>query len=139
MVLVSLIYASKVTQQLHQDGVENIVKVARANNQALDVTGLLCFDNNFFLQCLEGSRTSVNQLYAKIIGDPRHSDVLLLDYSEIDTRHFSDWEMGLALPTKSKRPIFLKHSMTKEFNPFSMSGSGAKKMLIELAKSDNLS
>jgi hypothetical protein len=77
-------------------------------------------------------------LYAKIINDPRHSDVLLLDYSEINTRHFADWEMGLALPTRSKRPIFLKHSTKKEFNPFFMSAESATKLLIELAQMDKL-
>lgn len=138
MVLVSLIYASKTTDQLKGDGVDNIVQYARKNNAQANVTGLLCFDNNFFLQCLEGPRIAVSQLYAKIIADPRHSDAVLLAYNEIDSREFAEWEMGLALPTKSKRPIFLKHSSTKEFNPFSMSGRSAKKLLVDLALANRL-
>lgn len=138
MILVSLIYASKVTPKLHQDGVENIVKQSRINNRALGITGLLCFDNNSFLQCLEGSRDSINMLYAKILSDPRHSEALLLDYSQIHTRNFPYWEMGLALPTRSKRPIYLKYSVAEEFNPFLMSGCSAKEMLVELANHSNI-
>jgi hypothetical protein len=43
--------------------------------------------------------------------------------------------MELALPTKSKRSVFLKHAPNKDFNPYEMSGESAKK-LLELAKKD---
>lgn len=137
MFLVSLIYASKVTDQLYnEDGVVDIAKKASQKNETLNVTGVLYFDNNYFLQCLEGSRSTVNKLYSTIVDDPRHSDVLLLQYGEINTRSFSDWGMGLALPTKSKRPLLLKYSPNKHFNPFEISGESAKKLLVELATSD---
>ena len=137
MSLVSLIYASKITDEFHEeDGVIDIVKKARLKNEKLSLTGILCFDNNYFLQCLEGSRATVNELYLTILEDPRHSDCILLQYGEINARSFYDWEMGLALPTNSKRPLFLKHGNSNHFNPLEMTGEGAKNLLIDLAKSN---
>ncbi len=138
MHLVSLIYASKITDKIHEDGVVDIVQKARISNEKLDVTGLLCFDNSFFLQCLEGSREAVNKLYAKISSDPRHANAILLQYEEISKRQFAKWGMGLALPTKSNSVSFLKYSRRAQFNPFEMSGESAKQLLLALAKKSEI-
>jgi len=60
------------------------------------ITGVLCVcqGGNVFLQALEGGRDAVNALYGRIVQDPRHRDVTLLDYAEIDERRFAGWRMG---------------------------------------------
>ncbi|MEK0272692.1 BLUF domain-containing protein, partial [Vibrio vulnificus] len=60
----------------------------------LGITGILFFNSQHFLQCLEGERNTVNQVYRSIINDSRHHNVVILDYSEIDSRDFHDWTMG---------------------------------------------
>ena len=55
MILVRLIYTSTVTEDFVPAEIDHILKTARANNKNRNVTGLLCFNNTFFLQCLEGS------------------------------------------------------------------------------------
>jgi hypothetical protein len=43
---------------------------------------------------LEGSAANVNSLFKVIEEDPRHSDFLLLRFTAIATRDFSDWSMA---------------------------------------------
>lgn len=135
MFLTRLIYASTITENLGQSTIEEILHIARLNNAKNHITGLLCFNNAFFLQCLEGSRTHVNETYKTILSDNRHTNIIMLDYKEISYREFSDWTMGY-IPTSSlSAPINLKYSGSSEFNPYAMSGPSAYKMLLELKKS----
>ncbi len=41
------------------------------------------FSKNFFLQSIEGARSVINDLYAKLMQDPRHEDVQIIEFIEI--------------------------------------------------------
>ncbi len=132
MYLVRLVYASTITKGITESDIQNILDVARKNNALVDVTGLLLFNRNYFLQCLEGSRAQVNKIYHQILNDQRHEDILLLDYSEIFEREFGDWNMGYIPEMNLTTPINLKYSVQAKFDPYSMSGGSAHKLLLSL-------
>ncbi|NOH61660.1 BLUF domain-containing protein [Vibrio sp. RE88] len=132
MFLVRLVYTSTITKGITESDIQNILDVARKNNSLVDVTGLLLFNRNYFLQCLEGSRAQVNKIYHQILNDPRHENILLLDYSEITEREFSDWSMGYIPEVNSTMPINLKYSACSKFEPYNMSGPSAHKLLLSL-------
>ena len=94
MDLVRLIYSSRKKDNLEVPGLLKLLDQATESNRQNKITGLLCFTDNIFLQVLEGSSSSVNQLYRKIIVDQRHTEVSLINYSFISKREFSDWAMG---------------------------------------------
>ncbi len=133
MYLVRLLYASKITAQLTQDDIEQILKSARKNNEKEEVTGLLCFNRKFFLQCLEGSRSSVNKIYHSISNDKRHDKLILLDYKEINSREFANWSMGYMPEMALTEDLNLKYSGSSEFDPYKMSGESCHQMLYELS------
>lgn len=132
MFLVRLVYTSTITKGITDSDIQNILDVARKNNSLVDVTGLLLFNRNYFLQCLEGSRAQVNKIYHQILNDPRHENILLLDYSEVAEREFSDWSMGYIPEMNSTMPVNLKYSTSSKFNPYNMSGHSAHKLLLNL-------
>ena len=80
MNIVRLIYASRLKKKLDHAAVEKIADVSRRNNKKLGVTGALCSSPRGFLQILEGPPEAVNELYNRIVRDPRHADVTLLEY-----------------------------------------------------------
>ncbi|MCM2350479.1 MAG: BLUF domain-containing protein [Bacteriovoracaceae bacterium] len=47
------------------------------NNLKADITGMLFFGNDYFVQCLEGGRDVVSKLFGKISSDKRHSEFTL--------------------------------------------------------------
>ncbi|MCK7565639.1 BLUF domain-containing protein [Marinobacter xestospongiae] len=132
MLLVSLVYASSVSASVDEQAVARILETSRAYNEQYDITGLLCFNHRYFLQCLEGSRTRVNHLYQRILQDPRHSDILLLDYAEIEQRRFDQWAMGYVPSGQLARQQILRFSGKAEFNPYEMTGASACGLLAEL-------
>jgi hypothetical protein len=132
MFLTRIIYTSKATQEFKPSDIDNILTLAAKNNTKQDITGMLCFSRNYFLQCLEGSRSSVNEMYHKILNDKRHSHIVLLDYNEISERDFSNWSMAYLPETKLTTSINLKFSESSKFDPYKMSGRSTHKMMLEL-------
>ena len=165
MFLVRLIYTSTAVDTLKPADYQSILTSSIKNNTAVDITGMLCCDGRYFLQCLEGSRIAVNRAYSKILNDPRHKDIMLLNYGEVADRHFSEWSMGyIALSSNAEvdikadlmmrllgdsdlvvrskphaisQPItrakFLKYSVKRDFDPYSLNESSALALLEDLA------
>ncbi len=131
--LVRLIYASTATDGVDLNEFKRILLQAQTNNQRRDLTGMLAFNSKIFLQALEGSRDQINDLYAKLIRDPRHNTVTMLGYKEIEERHWANWSMGFAAPNADNRALFLKYSQQSIFNPYGMKAEATEKMLMELA------
>lgn len=132
MFLVRLIYASSVKSDFDKTVVESILEASRRNNIKANITGMLYFNNNYFLQCLEGSRSSVNETYNKILTDERHHQVTAIEYREISSREFEDWSMGYVPSRGASTAALLKFSVHKEFNPYLMSGESAHNLLCAL-------
>lgn len=131
MFLVSLTYTSEMT--VSTDFVD-ILEVSRINNDRDDITGMLLFCNNNIVQCLEGSRQSVNKTYARIVNDKRHQSPLIIDYRVITTRLFSKWSMGYVPESSVTKPTLLKYSVSQDFEPRLLSGESCLRMLTELSQ-----
>ncbi len=135
MFLVRLIYASKISSGFGPKDIENILQSARTYNVKTNVTGMLCFSNDYFLQCLEGSRTAVNNTYQQILNDKRHQNVIMLNYTQIPEREFEKWSMGYVPQSKLTESLNLKFSGSIDFNPFKMSGESAYLLMLALKDS----
>ncbi len=132
MYLVSLIYASIPEEGFNKTDIEDILLKSKKNNDRDDITGMLCFNHNHFLQCLEGGRESVNRAYSRICNDKRHKEIVILEYKEIHKRVFQNWSMGLHVENKTRREINLEYSTSSIFDPYKLSGKAARLFLEEI-------
>lgn len=133
--LVRLLYASRVTDQIDDALMNAIFERSRTHNLEHGITGILCTypEGGVFLQALEGARGPVNTLYGDILRDQRHRDVTLLHYTEIEERRFASWRMGSVDLKKVNLSTILRFSEKAVLDPFSMTGAGALALLEELA------
>jgi hypothetical protein len=132
IVLVRLLYASRAVDA-GPEAIESILAQSREFNPANGITGVLCYGNGVFLQCLEGGRVEVNELYRRIVGDTRHRDVTLVQYDEILERRFGGWSMGQVNLSKSNQAQLLKYSERLELDPYALSGKVSLALLEDLA------
>lgn len=132
--LIRLIYVSTAQDGVDLNEFKRILLQAQTNNHGRDLTGMLAFNSKIFLQALEGARDQVNDLYARLMRDPRHHTVTMLSYKEIEERYWSNWSMGFAAPNTDNRALFLKYSQQSTFNPYGMKAEATEKMLMDLAK-----
>ena len=130
--LVRLMYASRAVSPEAEAELASILQQSKKNNPVVGVTGVLCFSAGIFLQVLEGGRTAVSALYNKITADPRHKDVVLLRYEEIDERSFGSWSMGQANLSRLNPAVIMKYSETAELDPYSVSGKVSMALFHEL-------
>ena len=130
--LVRLMYASRAVPGVDQEELLAILKKSKVNNHKSGVTGALCFSEGIFIQVIEGGRDAVNKLYNLIATDPRHGDVVLLNYDEIEERRFSGWSMGQVNMQRMNPALLLKYSECARLDPFAVSGRVSLALFEEL-------
>ena len=130
--LVRLMYASRATETLRPELLNAILKKSTHNNPTAGVTGVLCFSDDIFLQVLEGGRLQVSRLYNRITLDPRHRDVVLLSYEEIEERSFAGWAMGQVDMSRLNPALLLKYSEAAVLDPYAVSGKVSMALFNEL-------
>jgi hypothetical protein len=97
-----LLYVSNTSRDTPQPVLDDILAVARRNNPALGVTGMLLYVDGGFLQVLEGAGEVLEKLYAKIAADKRHWNAQIL-LKRRSPRAFGDWSMGFHRPSPSEQ------------------------------------
>ncbi len=130
--LVRLLYASRSHTPIQCAEVQDIMRQSHAHNPPHGITGILCHTDKVYMQVLEGGRDPINALYAKILRDPRHLDVTLLHYEEIEERRYAGWTMGQANLGKVNASTLLRFSDLPEINPHVMSGKNLLALIDEL-------
>lgn len=94
MSILLLAYISDATREYSEAEMEELLKVCRRNNQKINVTGMLLYAGNKFLQILEGEPAIVQDLYAKLETDDRHKNAVVMDTQLANKRNFVGWSMG---------------------------------------------
>jgi hypothetical protein len=120
MNLVRLVYASRFAEDVKTDGLREILEQSRRNNPKEDISGVLCYGPGLFLQCLEGPRDAVNQLYRTIVNDHRNKDATLIEYANVDERMFEKWDMAYVRSDAVTGRLLLKYSSHQTFDPYRM-------------------
>jgi len=92
--MISLAYVSTATRPMTPDDLRGILETSRTNNRTRDVTGMLLYKGQTFLQFLEGPEPAVRERYDRIGQDPRHTGVVAVSERRIEHREFSEWTMG---------------------------------------------
>jgi len=92
--LIHLVYLSVSSAILSEEELDIFLSEIRKNNQKLGVTGLLLYNDEFFIQVIEGTRDTIHNLFNVIKTDPRHSNIVKLLDEPIASRAFPDWSMG---------------------------------------------
>lgn len=90
----SLLYVSSASKLFSREDLVTLLAKARANNSALDVSGILLYKGGNFMQVLEGDEQVVKDLQSKIAKDVRHHGMLVLLQQHRPEREFSQWSMA---------------------------------------------
>lgn len=129
--LVRLLYVSQPVGPITTTTTTLILEKSTAYNKRENITGVLCQGSGLWLQVLEGERSQVNLLYARIMSDRTHRNIELLSMEEITHRRFGQWSMALVYLSKDDPLVQMAHP---EFDPYTASAKDAFFILDELIK-----
>lgn len=132
--LYELIYRSDAKPEIAESEIEVILHTAREFNEANNITGCLLYNNNQFLQLLEGEFTVLMELYERIKQDGRHENIVLLHMQETAYRIYPNWTMAFQ---SLKQADVKKNGGVTEFTEFeSNEESALSKQLFEAVSSN---
>lgn len=92
--LYKLIYISRATADMADEELEALLKQSREKNARLQITGLLVYANQQFMQVLEGEKDEVRKLYDTICADDRNTGNRVVTEGPIAGRTFPGWSMA---------------------------------------------
>ncbi len=91
-----LAYVSGATSAFSVNALRRLAGGAARSNRLSNITGMLLYHNQRFLQLLEGDRQRVSELFTRICQDDRHDSILVLMQRSVPVRQFPTWSMKLA-------------------------------------------
>ena len=93
--LYQLVYVSYITSTglLNAGTLNDIAEVSIANNEADNITGILCYGNGCFLQCVEGTEQALTNQKNRLLLDDRHKNLKILEFVKIAKRVFTGWSL----------------------------------------------
>ena len=92
--LYRLVYSSIRNEDCDQDCIDQILASSVKNNPQDDLTGVLLYTEDRFIQVLEGPLTKVMETYNRILKDKRHGGSVIRYCAPTEERYFEDWHMG---------------------------------------------
>ena len=92
--LIHCIYASTAESTFSESDIPALLTQARTANAERAITGMLLYIDGGFFQVLEGDLDAIDEVYRRILRDPRHSRITLIIREPIAARAFSEWTMG---------------------------------------------
>lgn len=136
-----LLYVSKVARAMDDDELVDILTESRRNNERDDITGLLLYKEDTFMQLLEGPHQAVSNTFDRIERDPRHTKISVLVEGSVDARRFARWSMGFSEmsrlhPQNEEERQALESALT--FQPLSLGGRATDRgiMLLQMFQRD---
>lgn len=130
--LVRMLYLSRSVGPQTTTMTSSILATAQGFNAKHGITGVLCQGQGFFLQVLEGERSEVNQLYARIVQDTRHKDLELMLVEDIAQRSYGRWSMAHVVLSDRQPVLPMQHA---SFDPCALTGRQLLARLDELIAS----
>lgn len=138
--LVRLVYVSRALfvpmEQSYgiEPTVTKILFESRRRNIQRGLVGVLYYGNGYFLQCIEGEKPSVDQLYAKLQKDIRHTDLQILSYLSISQVSFYQWRMKYMPIDRVVQTLLNRYGMA-HFNPYQLSADAVTALLYQAMES----
>lgn len=113
--------------------INKILVAAQENNSALDISGVLVFNNGVFGQVLEGPVDAVEETFERIQMDERHYDVTVLESKVVTERKFARWSMGYVGAQHIESPYFQQMATSTGFDLKNLDVEAIFSSLVTLA------
>lgn len=134
MSIVQLIYASSVSEGLSVMEIKALVEKAQISNKALSITGFLCANSRYFLQCIEGEAVVIDALFKKISKDSRHHSITIIKKRKVESQQFKAWNMGAVLDIDRHRNIVDAFFPDGVFNPSVLSEHSSLELMYQFSQ-----
>jgi len=133
--LARLIYVSEARRDLTRADLNNILRAAQRRNTHHHITGILTYNQNAFMQCLEGEKDAIEIIYGNILADDRHRNVKTIFYKNVEDRFFPNWSMAhINLNHAEVQKILERHRLNIKHLPHGIDASQILDLMIDFSR-----
>ena len=100
----TICYVSSARSGLEKERLETLFSKTEHNNTSKDITGILLYESDKFLQVLEGEKETLLNLYDKIEKDDRHQNIFVILNGRSKQRIFEDYASRFSI-VKTKEDL----------------------------------
>lgn len=130
-------YVSRSVRQVERQKIAEIVASAQFHNAKNGITGLLLVTGDYFVQSLEGSRKALTATMSRILSDPRHIDIEIVEMVPVFRRNFFSWDMyETIIPLED--PVLRQFATGRVFNPYELDPASLRELLIVASQHDKV-
>ncbi|MCH9661878.1 MAG: BLUF domain-containing protein [Bacteroidetes bacterium] len=104
----TIVYVSRAVKDISREDLDALFKSTTLNNEDLEITGILMYNEQTFLQVLEGEYAIINSLFETIKTDSRHNSIFKLVDTTKGSRIFSHYKTGFSIITEKEDITNLK-------------------------------
>jgi hypothetical protein len=127
-----LVYISRAHDGICYSDIQEILESSRQYNQKHNLTGLLVYKDDHFLQILEGEQEFVKEAFSEFTKDRRSMLLGVLAESESEHRIFSRWPLAFHDADIDRNMMPLMEDLFKVAHA---KGKKEKKSIIEILES----
>lgn len=98
-------YCSQAQLPIEQAHLDRIIESSRRNNRRDDITGLLTYSGEVFVQFLEGPPEALRSLMNRLKTDPQHHSIIVLSQGSEHERVLPEWDMELVTREQAHRVL----------------------------------
>ena len=117
MHLTRLISYSESSGPLDRKTLQQILVAARDHNMRDEITGILCYNEKYFLQVLEGARELLSRTFQRVAANDAHRNLVIVCCLPVQERAFPNWWMAYVNDAESVSDLSIKYSGTSKFRP----------------------
>lgn len=114
--------------------VNEILSVSQKTNERVGVTGALLFNEDWFVQVVEGRLTPVWELFDRLRRDERHRNLRLVEIKGVHSRLFENWWMGCSQLTEKNADVYKPYLIEGRFLPVYLSGEMLLSLVTDLGR-----
>ncbi len=127
-----VVYWSRVASGLSVPDLYDLLDQCESRNLKQGITGLLVFNNRFFLQVLDGPQPAVARLMEHIQSDGRHHSVHVVASLPHQERRWGAWHSSHLGSTESQRQLLSWHHVLGVFDPKALTPADLRGLMQEL-------
>jgi len=128
----SIIYVSKADEKItHQDILDILTQSWKFNHNSY-ISGMLVYDNGYFIQLIQGPIKTIDKLYARISNDTRHHSLKKIGEEKLHVRDCTGWGIGVFDGQEIAESIFQALDIGHGKELYNADYQKAKSLLLEL-------
>lgn len=129
-----IIYMSRGVHPMKEEDLRTLLQQARGENERQGITGALVYGDGQFMQIIEGEESVLAALYAKLLQDSRHVNVVKLADKQILQRSFQAWSMGFQVVSAEEFAELAGYVEPRHLNMQAPGLSAADALLLQMMK-----